>query len=69
MATTSELHATLRCVAALRPRSRSRAAPQRTCPPQLRLRRLLIDMVLATDMKQHLSTLSKFQAKLQVRVR
>ena len=34
--------------------------------PQVRLRRLLIDMVLATDMKQHFNILSKFQAKLQV---
>lgn len=34
-----------------------------------RLRRLLIDMVLATDMKQHFNILSKFQAKLQVKLR
>lgn len=35
----------------------------------VRLRRLLIDMVLATDMKQHFNILSKFQAKLQVKLR
>lgn len=34
-----------------------------------RLRRLLIEMVLATDMKQHFNILSKFQAKLQVKLR
>ncbi|MEW5312657.1 MAG: hypothetical protein WDW38_004274 [Sanguina aurantia] len=31
----------------------------------VRLRRLLIEMVLATDMKQHFNILSKFQAKMQ----
>lgn len=36
---------------------------------RLKLRKLLIDMVLATDMKQHFSILSKFQAKLQVKLR
>ncbi|PNH07949.1 putative 3',5'-cyclic phosphodiesterase pde-1 [Tetrabaena socialis] len=35
----------------------------------VRLRRLLIDMVLATDMKQHFNILSKFQSKLQVKLR
>mmetsp|Transcript_34412 Transcript_34412/g.76444 ORF Transcript_34412/g.76444 Transcript_34412/m.76444 type:complete len:639 (+) Transcript_34412:160-2076(+) len=35
----------------------------------LRLRRLLIDMVLATDMKQHFNILSKFQAKMQIKLR
>lgn len=34
-----------------------------------RLRRLLIDCVLATDMKQHFSILQRFQAKLQVKLR
>lgn len=36
---------------------------------RVRLRKLLIDMVLATDMKQHFSILSKFQAKLQIKLR
>ena len=40
-----------------------------TTLPQVRLRRILIDMVLATDMKQHFNFLSKFQAKLQVKLR
>lgn len=36
---------------------------------QVRFRRLLIDMVLGTDMKQHFNLLSKFQSKLQVKLR
>lgn len=36
---------------------------------KIRLRKLLIDCVLATDMKQHFSILSKFQGRLQVKVR
>ena len=36
------------------------------CLVQKRLRKMVIEMVLATDMKQHCLILSRFQSKLQV---
>ncbi len=35
---------------------------------QVRLRKLMIDMVLGTDMKQHCTIISRFQTVLQVKL-
>lgn len=35
---------------------------------QVRLRKLMIDMVLGTDMKQHVTIISRFQTSLQVKL-
>lgn len=37
-------------------------------PDQVRLRKLMIDMVLGTDMKQHCHIISRFQTVLQVKL-
>lgn len=39
-----------------------------TCCGQAKLRKLMIDMVLGTDMKQHCSIISRFQTVLQVKL-
>ena len=38
------------------------------CCVQVQLRRLMIDMVLGTDMKQHVTIISRFQTALQVKL-
>ena len=35
---------------------------------QMKLRKMVIEMVLATDMKQHWTLMSRFQTKLQVKI-
>lgn len=35
---------------------------------QMRLRKMMIEMVLGTDMKQHWTIMSRFQTKLQVKI-
>ena len=41
---------------------------QHACCAQVQLRKLMIDMVLGTDMKQHVTIISRFQTALQVKL-